>query len=161
MAGIVPMKILATFFFVMVTLLFVSCSKKQAPTIVSSPQESIKKWYKLGPGDEYVTDFSLEAGGNKPIEIVSDEPLFIGFKTDASPAVVEKYFKQAPQPVRLQIVGVKSYVGSVIGCGGDFPPVDGKLRFLAVNETDVPLRLVVFKHRSTSDVIWPGVKNKN
>jgi len=98
------------------------------------------------------------AGGSKPVEIISDEALFIGFKTDACTEVVKRYFKQQPQPVRLQVVGVNSFIGSVIGCGDDFPPVDDKLRFLEVNDTDVPPRLVIFKRKSTSTTIWPGVK---
>ena len=155
------MKPFAALLFVILTLIFASCSKTQPPTTVS-PQSAIEReWYQLDRRDDYVTDFLLPAGGSKPIEIVSDEALFVGFKTDASPEVVKRYLSQKPQPVRLQVVGVSSFVGSVIGCGGEFPPVDGKLRFLAVNDTDVALRLVIFKRKATSNVIWPGVKKSD
>ena len=155
------MKNLTRFLFTMVALLLASCSKTQSPAVASSQLQPNPKWYKLDQGDDYIADFSLEAGGNKPIEIVSDDPLFIGFKTDASVEVVKQYYRQTPQPVRLQVVGVKASIGSVIGYGADFPPVDGKLRFLAVNETDVPLRLVIFKRKSTSSVRWPGLTSSD
>ena len=151
------MKIFAPFLFVLAALC-VSCSTTQSPTVSSSQQQLNMQWYRLDQGNEYVTDFPLPAGGSKPVEIISDEALFIGFKTDASGEVVKRYFKQQPQPVRLQVVGVNAFIGSVIGYGADFPPVDGKLRFLAVNDTDVTLRLVIFKRKSTSTTIWPGVK---
>ncbi len=155
------MKTLSTFLFALFTLALASCSKTQSPAAARVQGSINARWYDLDQGDEYVTDFALEAGGSKPIEIVSDDPLFIGFKTDASVAVVKRYFQQTPQPVRLEVVGVKSFIGSVIGYGTDFPPVDGKLKFMAVNETDVSLRLVIFKRKSISSVVWPGLKKSD
>jgi hypothetical protein len=152
------MKALTAFLLVVVTLLLASCSKTQSPAIASSQPSNLPKWYALDQGDEYVRDFSLKAGDSKPIEIITDVPLFIGFKTDASAEVVKRYYKRTPQQVRLEVVGVKSSIGSVIGYGSEFPPVDAKLKFMAVNETDVSLRLVVFKKKSTSSIIWPSLK---
>jgi len=89
----------------------------------------------------------LKAGKSKETEIDSSEPLFIGFKTDASKETVLKYFKQKPQPVLLRVVGVDSFVGSVGGAGAVFPPVNGKLRFIAENGTDVPLKIIIYKSK--------------
>jgi hypothetical protein len=155
------MKTLATSLFALLMLVLASCSKTQSTSTASVPRPINASWYKLDQRDVYVTDFSLEAGGSKPVEIISDVPLFVGFRTDASVEVVKRYYRQMPQPVRLEVVGVKSFIGSVIGCGDDFPPVAGKLRFTAVNETEVPLKLVVFKHKSTRSVVWPGLEKPN
>lgn len=104
-------------------------------------------WDQLNPGEDQVATFTLKAGKSKETEIDSSEPLFIGFKTDASKETVLKYFKQKPQPVLLRVVGVDSFVGSVGGAGAVFPPVNGKLRFIAENGTDVPLKIIIYKSK--------------
>jgi len=107
--------------------------------------------YRSVVGESNVANLSLQAGQSTEVEIESSEPLFIRFKTNASRVIVQKYFNQQAHSVRLKVVGVNSFVASVIGAGAVFPPVNGKIRFLAENETDVPLKVFICKSSSSNN----------
>jgi hypothetical protein len=127
------------------TLLTLCFTCALALTVHSAPVKA--EWFKLNPGEECVTNFVLKAGQSRDVEFSGPKYRFVGFKTDATFEVCQKYFSQRPQPVLLRVKGVNSYVGSVAGAGGVFSSVNGKFRFTTENGTDVPLRIVVFQRK--------------
>ena len=116
-------------------------------TLGACSESEPRTWYNLRRRGDYVTDFVLEGKSHREIEITTSEPLVVGYKTDASRDVYEKYRQQKPPPVQLRQVGKFDAVRNVLGAGCIFKPIDGKLTLVMENGTDVPLKIVIYKRK--------------
>ncbi len=118
-----------------------------------------EKWFKLPDGKEYVTDFTLDAGGSKSITINSDNEIGIGFKSDMTFEEGQEYkskdFKTMPNyPIKIEqqnIVKarpedtVASFSGT-FGGGTIFGPVDGKIVVNVSNNAKMAHKIVIYTY---------------
>ncbi len=100
------------------------------------------KWFKLESTRIYVTDFALQPGATKEFEFDSDQSYMVGLKTDANREVREVSKKKY---VRLSQKGHVNDIATLIGASRRSEPINGKFQFVAKNETDYPLNVVIYK----------------
>lgn len=95
-----------------------------------------KPWYakKLMPRDNYVTDFTLNPGEARDVQIKTDKTLRVSFVTDITWEQSEKYKGTANEnPIVMKRVRSESFVSSLLGAGATYKPVDGAITLTITN----------------------------
>jgi hypothetical protein len=114
--------------------------------VISATAAQPDPWYQskfdTGSGYSYVVDFELPAGQSRDVEIVSNAALMVGLSTSASDELTQR---SAEKYIRLTQKGTENAIATLIGASSRFYPVGGKLQFVVKNETDVTLKIVIYK----------------
>jgi len=131
-------------------------------SVNSSPVEYKPKeypWYNLFDGEQYVADFKLNAGASRPVTIVTDKELLVGFRSNVDPKIFEEYVKESikspekgPDKKLLELTSdinpeMSGATLSVYGFGGGitFKPKDGKIILMMINHSTQDYKIAVYK----------------
>ena len=107
-------------------------------------------WYALSPDEQYVADFTLNAGASRTVTINSDKELVIGFKSGVTPEQQKKYMRDdAHQLSFIQEETGAGMLGVAPGAESPFSPVNGKIEITAHNTTQENFKIVIYKNLET------------
>ena len=101
------------------------------------------KWPVLERGEQYVADFQLSPGQERRVYVRSQEPVWIGFRSDAKPELIKKYGNS--NPIVLEQEDTRMWLGSLFGGSTQFKPVGGKIALTAKNRSSDTFKIVIFR----------------
>jgi len=117
--------------------------------VLSIASAQAQEWYSLQDGQIYVTDFLLQAGQSKRVDIASSQPAAIGFSTDVSGYAIHKELldKYGPKIIEFKDINGGTVLSTVSGGSLQCEPVNGQIAVQINNLIDRDFKIVIYKKK--------------
>ena len=120
-----------------------------APTMVmaAGANAPAAKWYKLDPRQKYQADYTLKPGETKTLDITSNVPATVGFKTDLTEKQINQYQLKDPNAIAIQLSTRDDAMSALSFDKAELEslkPADEKIAMKIENLGKIPVRVVIY-----------------